>query len=158
GDEARSPGLLIVAADTAFNDNDVLLDGPGAGEAALISAVTVISFGDVAFEGNQCKADLGSAQMWFDALVMAWSLRVADNRFQETFGRAAFSAVTLAPMNCTTDNQGTHCFAILYTGPFVVSAPNRTLSERFPWNPCPGSVSVFGDAMRKLGWTVAQNG
>jgi hypothetical protein len=157
-DQPRSGGMSIFAGDTTFNDNEVLLDGPNLAETALTSAVAVLSFGDVSFEGNQCNADLGSTVLWLDALVLAWSPRVADNRFQETFGRTLFSAVTLAPMNCTTDNQGTHCFVVIHTGAFVVSGPNRTLIEQFPSdNPCVGFVEILGRALANSGWKIASN-
>jgi hypothetical protein len=141
-----------VTGDTMFNDNVVLVDGFKNEQNVLISAITVVSLGDISFEGNQCSAQLGNAGMFFNAVVAGWSLRLADNRFQETLLRVALSAITLAPMNSTTDNQGTHCFAIIGLASLLIAGPNRSLVDYGGTGICERYILAIGRATTDAGW------
>jgi hypothetical protein len=151
---AGGTASTTLAGDTMFNDNQVLMDGPF--QANVVSAITILTFGDLSFEGNQSSADLGNVSMGSGALLIALSVRAAGNRFQETFGHALFSAITMAYMNTTTDNQGTHCFAVIYGGSQVVNSPNLSLIEISPGSddPCVDAVEAIGGLVAKNGWKV----
>ena len=106
--ESMTTTAPLITGDTTFNDNRVLFDGPDSEQTYMLCSVGVLALGDVSFECNQCDA---RSSVLFNGLVFTYmSVRLSDNRFQEILGRAAFSAATLAIMNTTTDNQGTHCF------------------------------------------------
>src|SRR5262249_16619001 len=107
----------------------VLLDGPESEPNLITSALAILSIGDVSMEGNQCDVSLGRATyLAINAWVLAWSLRLTDNRFQETLFHALLSAATWAGMmNTTTDNQGTHCF--FAAGGQLVKDPNLSLVD-----------------------------
>ena len=149
-DEKTTQLFATFSGDTTFNDNTVLMDGPNID--TMISAISVLSLGDIAFEDNQCSAQLGNAGIWFNALAAGWSLRLADNRFQETLARAAFSAGTLAMMNSTTCNQGTHCFVILGFSALSVATPNRSLVDLSPLISCKRFIVAIDEATAFRGW------
>jgi hypothetical protein len=111
-DQSITTSAPLITGDTTFNDNRVLFDGPHTEQIFMFSSVGIVALGDVSFECNQCDAmPHGETIVLFNGLVLTYmSVRLSDNRFQEMLGRAAFSAATLAIMNTTTDNQGTHCF------------------------------------------------
>ena len=127
----------LVTGDTTFNDNRVLFDGTDADSSSMFSSVAILALGDVSFECNQCDAVTeGKMIVLFHGLVLTYSsVRLSDNRFQEILGRAMLSALTLAIMNTTTDNQGTHCFyavssaAALGLAPLLVSSSNLSLVD-----------------------------
>jgi hypothetical protein len=139
----------LVTGDTTFNDNRVLLDGPDAVSDFMLSAVGVLALGDVSFECNQCDAVPGSRTVvLFHGLVLTYSsVRLSDNRFQEILGRASLSALTLAVMNTTTDNQGTHCFyaassaASFGLAPLLVNTSNLSMVDALAPEYCQGLVA-----------------
>jgi hypothetical protein len=136
--------IAAITGDTTFNDNQVLLDGPQTEPAVVASATAILSFGDISFEGNQCNAGLGlTTGLIFNGLLFGWSVRCADNRFQETLFHAALSAATWAFMNSTRDNQGTHCFLAAGLGPLLVNSPNCSLVDVL----LPTWCRPFADAM-----------
>jgi hypothetical protein len=104
-----------------FDDNQCLLDlvhrrGKGATVAAgaQLPAIAILTLDDLGFADNQCECYLGQATMAVaTVLVGLISLRAADNRFSETLGKAQFSALTLALMNMTVNNQANHCLRII---------------------------------------------
>jgi Family of unknown function (DUF6519)/Right handed beta helix region len=150
---ARRSGPLVTG-DTTFNDNRVLFDGPDTDQSIMFSSVAVLALGDVSFECNQCGAVTGaSTTVLFHGLALTYSsVRLSDNRFQEIPGRALLSALTLAIMNTTTDNQGTHCFyaassaAASSLAPLLVDGPNLSLIDAAQ----PGSCKALVAALRKL--------
>ena len=151
--EAKTKRLLAnFTGNTTFDDNVVLMDGSNTGLSFLMSAVAVISLGHISFQANQCNAELEDSGMIFNAMAAGWSLRLGDNRFQETLLRAAFSAITIAVMNSTTGNQGTHCFAIVGMTQLLMPTPNRSLVEILPTVNCKGWIVAIGEATRKMKW------
>jgi hypothetical protein len=149
----------LFVGDTMFNDNQVLMDGPSVEQDALSNAIMMLSTGDISFEGNQCNAVLDTASMGIDALLVGWSVRAVCNRFQETLGRAAFSAVTMALMNTTNHNQGTHCFAVIHPTAWpAVKDQNLSLTtmSTIPTgrDPCVTAVGIIGSAVANYGWST----
>lgn len=121
---------LLANGNILFNDNQVVFDVADAGFTLGAASVMLVSKDDVAVVGNQCSCVLTDDYVLFDGFFAGWSVRVVGNRFQETLRRTTRSAGTYARMmNCTNDNQGTHCFWVLGPAALRVSSGNRSLVE-----------------------------
>jgi len=108
---------FFVGGNILFNDNQVVLDAFAPGTTLTMSSILLITLDDVSMHGNQCDCDLLFDIAILNAIVLGWSIRVADNRFKEGLLNTAYSGLTLALMNETTDNQSTHCL-------FPIGLPN----------------------------------
>ena len=128
---------LFVGGNVLFNDNQVVFDALGPVATFSVSSVFLGSLDDVSLNANQCDCDLAQDAVITNALTFGWSQRMAGNRFKEGLVNALLSGVSLAPMNTTTDNQGTHCF--FPVGRFAIShiEGNRSLVQLNPDTPCP---------------------
>jgi hypothetical protein len=69
--------------------------------------VEILSLDHVIFANNHCWLD-GSETAWMDALILAVSLHVCTNRFQESIGAVLISTFTFALLNMTTLNISTY--------------------------------------------------
>ena len=111
---ARAAELLLPGGEVLFNDNQVRLGT----EHRSLSAILLVTLDDIGFDGNQSsvfRRDL----LLFNALSVALSQRVTDNRFREDTDQCFFSlfsysfgmtpAARLTTMNTTAHNQGDHC-------------------------------------------------
>ena len=133
---------LFFGGEVLFDDNQVSLDALAADIQIGVSAVLLLSLDDVGMTSNQCTCDLLLDFILTNALVLGFSLRVTDNRFKEPVGipglftPAFLSAVTLALMNETSLNQGTHCFYAIGAPALSVLTPNRVLIEAFNRDIC----------------------
>ena len=127
---------LFVGGDILFNDNQVVLDALGPAVTLSASSVLLLSLDDISMSGNQCDCDMGFDLVGTNALVLGWSLRVSDNRFQEGVFNSLLSALTIGLMNSTTANQGTHCFWAWGLRRSSVVGANRTLIEAFNPKAC----------------------
>ncbi|MGH8050925.1 MAG: hypothetical protein ACREPB_09730, partial [Arenimonas sp.] len=89
------------------------------------------------FTDNQCEVSSTNFFLLTDVVLGAGSVRVADNRFSETWLRAFFSGFILGGMNTTTDNQSTHCLRAMSFMPnnMLVFKDNLALIEAY----CPGA-------------------
>jgi len=74
-----------------------------------LSSIMILSLDDLGFVDNQCEISSTSVFFFIDAFLFGSSVRVADNRFSETWFRTWLSAWSIGLMNTTTDNQATHC-------------------------------------------------
>ena len=126
---------LFFGGEVLFDDNQVSLDALAAEVTVAVSAVLLISLDDVGMTANQCTCDLLLDFILTNALVLGFSVRLTENRFKEpvgipnVFSPAFLSAATLALMNETAVNQGTHCFYAVGAPALSVVAPNRSLIE-----------------------------
>lgn len=144
----------LVGGKVLFNDNQVFLSLRGREDAVIVSSVLLISMDDVSKHGNQCECRIGIRPLLTNAFVLAWSARVADNRYQERLvfsnreqQSTGFSAVTMASMNSTTDNQGTRCFSVTgFYETLRINAPNRSLVEQSGRSRCRQFGGVTGSA------------
>jgi len=103
-----------------------------------ISSVLVASLDDVALSDNQIEISSTNQLYYFANLAIGASVRVADNRFSETWMRAGYSAVSMGLMNTTTDNQATHCLMANAMLPsMLVFRDNLSLIQAFCENACP---------------------
>lgn len=123
---------------TLFSENQVTLD---LGEAPNIdfgiSSILLFSLDDIGFVDNQCEIVSTNVLYLANAMAFAGSLRVADNRFAETWMRALTSGYFIGLMNTTTDNQATHCLrAVALPAEQIVFKDNIALVRAFCPNEC----------------------
>lgn len=122
---------------TLFTENQVTLDIMDEPFAFAISSIAVFSLDDLGFTDNQCEISSKNFFVLVDAIFGAGSIRVADNRFSETWLRAFFSGFSVGGMNTTTDNQSTHCLRALALLPNMrVFEHNLALIEVFCPDEC----------------------
>jgi hypothetical protein len=121
-----------------LTENQITLDVVDAPFGFLLTSVFVLSLDDVGMTDNQCEISSTNVFVAADAFVVGGSVRVADNRFSETWMRTFYSALTFAGMNTTTDNQSTHCILARALLPrMLLYKDNLALIEVF----CPGECS-----------------
>ncbi|MEM9332140.1 MAG: DUF6519 domain-containing protein [Pseudomonadota bacterium] len=127
---------IRVGGETMFNDNQVnLMPKPNQGRV-MISSVFVSSMDDVSINGNQLEIDRLTPFAFINTFALGSSVRMSDNRMQETFFRCTFSgwAYSLFAANQVL-NQGTHCFlatSLFGPGdPFVIADANQSMGEIF---------------------------
>ena len=113
-----------------------MFDAFAPGVTFTLSSVLLISLDDISMEGNQCDCDLAVDISLLNALVMGWSIRVADNRFKEGIFNTIYSGLTIARMNHTTDNQSTHCLYPIGLDSVSTRSGNKALIEASSENDC----------------------
>jgi len=116
---------------TLICENQITLDLIDQPLAFGLSSVVAFSLDDVGMTDNQLEITSTNVFFLVDALVAAFSVRLADNRLSETWFHAAFSALTLGLMNTTTDNQSTHCLLARGLPNLRVFTDNRALIQGF---------------------------
>ena len=112
-----------------FHGNAVIQDFMDAERSFTLCAVLLASFDDVSAADNSITSQvdyIGDFSVT-SLLAFGWSLRVSDNRFEETLLRSLYSAVTIGMMNATTGNQGTHCFQVQGPDALTIDDANRSL-------------------------------
>lgn len=134
-------GRVLAGGNVMFSDNQVLLELQSAGTDLALTSITILTLDDVSFDGNQCDCNLLLDFVFVQAAVLGVSARMIGNRFKEGRFNAVFSAFTLGlPLNCTSQNQATHCIVARTTdSPFLAFSDNRML-----WNPL-GITANVGD-------------
>jgi hypothetical protein len=134
-------GRILAGGNVMFTDNQVVLDLQSAGTSFAITSITILTLDDVGFEGNQCDCNLLLDFVIAQAVILGVSVRIIGNRFKESRFNAFFSAFTFGiPLNCTSQNQATHCIVARTTDwPFLVFNDNRML-----WGPL-GITPNVGD-------------
>jgi hypothetical protein len=120
---------------TLICENQITLDVLDQPFGFGISSVVVFSLDDVGMTDNQCEITTTNVFFFVDALLAGGSVRVADNRFSETWLHTGFSGWSIGGMNTTTDNQSTHCLLGQAILPGMrIFRDNLALVEAF----CPG--------------------
>ena len=94
---------------TLFTENQTTLDLMDEPRAVGISSIAIVTLDDLGMTDNQCEVTTTNTFLIVDALLAGGSVRVADNRFAETWMHATLSAWSIGLMNTTVDNQSTHC-------------------------------------------------
>jgi hypothetical protein len=67
------------------------------------------------FSNNHCWLDSTRLSAWTDALLLAGSLQVMSNRFQESPTSVLVSGLTVGAVNITSQNISTYCLLALGT-------------------------------------------
>ena len=118
-----------------LTENQVTLDVMDQPLGVAISSLLVFSLDDVGMADNQCEVSSTNLFVLANAFVFGGSARIVDNRFSETWMRTFLSAMSLAGMSTTTDNQSTHCINAKALLPgMLMFKDNLSLVEAF----CPG--------------------
>jgi hypothetical protein len=98
-----------------------------------LSSVLILTLDSLIFSNNHCWIDGPQLTSAFDAVLLAGSAQVANNRFQESPGfPVLLSGWTFGVLNITTGNISTYCLLVEPTGSGTVNANNLSLI------PCPG--------------------
>lgn len=139
-------GRILAGGNVMFSDNQVLLDLESVGTSLALTSTTILTLDDVSFESNQCDCNLLLDFVFVQAAILGVSVRIIGNRLKEGRFNAFFSAFTLGlPLNCTSQNQATHCIVARTTDfPFLVFNDNRML-----WNPLGTSPNLGGDGCQR---------
>ena len=98
---------------TLITENQITLDLVDEPIGFGLSSIVVATLDDLGMTDNQCEITTTNVFFYADAVLLGGSVRVADNRFSETWMHAGFSALSVGGMNTTTDNQSTHCLLAL---------------------------------------------
>lgn len=86
------------------------------------SSVFILSLDHLTFNSNHCWIDGPERAATVDAALMAGTIQVTSNRFQEAIGAVQASGLSVGTLNVTTQNISTYC---LYpTGTLVRSTDN----------------------------------
>jgi hypothetical protein len=94
---------------TLVTENQVTLDLTTEPRAIGITSMLIFTLDDLGMTDNQCEFTATDVFVYIDALLAGGSIRVADNRFSESWMHSALSAWSIGLMNTTVDNQSTHC-------------------------------------------------
>jgi hypothetical protein len=152
--EAFVATSVPIGGEVLFNDNQVLLTPLDTGTELILTSILILSADDVMFDGNQSECRLRQRNVLFNGVVIAWSIRMTDNRFEERM-LPGLSALTIAVMNCTANNQGTRCFAALGVPILLVNSPNRSLvSWTSATDPCAALQAPLQRAIQSSGFQV----
>jgi hypothetical protein len=151
-------GLALAAAfvprggKVLFNDNQVLLDLAEATVVSVRSSVLLISRDDISVAGNQLTVEQRGDLVSSHLLATAWSMRVNDNRFEETLfvdGKLVtfgLSALCIGVFGTMTGNQASHCLVLSAAG-LRVFADNIEMIQMFGGQPCDAALqagTIFG--------------
>jgi hypothetical protein len=153
---SSAAALPSVGGTVSFDANQVLLQPEDARTELTLASITVATADDVGFDANQSECRLSEQQnVLFNGLVIGWTTRVTDNRFEERLVLPGLSALSLAAMNTTANNQGTRCFISLGLPAVLVNSPNRSLiSLTSADDPCAVLQRQVFDAVRPSGFQV----
>jgi len=101
---AGSPGGAVI-----FTNNVCQLETRMSG-LHCFSSVMILSLDDLIFANNQCWLEGPRVTASLDALLLAGSVQVTGNRFQEALGFPVFaSGLTIGALNITMQNISTYC-------------------------------------------------
>jgi len=110
-----------------FSNNICQLEARFSGEHEGVS-VLIFTPDHLTFTSNHCWIDAAKISAAMDALLLAGTLNVTGNRFQEAPNfAAAISGLTAGIFNITSQNISTYC--LLAGGPFLVHNNNLTLAD-----------------------------
>jgi hypothetical protein len=101
---------VLAGGNIQFVDNQLVLDALDGVSTFALSAITLLTLDDISCSDNQSDCDLAIDAVATNALAIGLSARFVSNRFKQGLANAIYSAVTVAYLNTTVDNQGTHCF------------------------------------------------
>jgi hypothetical protein len=127
--------LAISSGAVIFTNNACQLEALGIGQRALTN-VLIFSLDYLNFSDNHCWVDGRQLSAFLDALLLAGSIQVNSNRFQESPAFAVVaSGVTAGALNVTTGNISTYCLFV--EGAQTANANNLSV---IPAALCPGSL------------------
>ena len=105
-----------------FNNNLCQLETRASGMQGITS-VAILSLDHLIFANNHCWLDGGQTAV-MDALLLAGSLHVTGNRFQEAAGSVYVSGFSFGLSNITTQNIATYCIFASGVPRLTINTPN----------------------------------
>jgi Family of unknown function (DUF6519) len=133
---ARGATTAFFPGPVSCNDNQILFEPLIQARGAWFSSIFILSADDISLSDNQSQCLSARLALLCNAFVLALTVRIADNRFAEGAATVFLSAFTIAAMNSTTDNQGTHCFLIAGLAVLTVRTPNASFVDLTPSGTC----------------------
>lgn len=139
-----------------FNDNQVVLDLSEAPLVSVRSSVMLNSRDDVSVASNQLTVEQRGDLVSFNLLATAWSIRINDNRFEETlfvnnklvtFG---LSALCICFFGTITDNHASHCLILSSFNIASVFRDNIEFIQFFGGDPCRAARLAGNSLNRRL--------
>ena len=109
-----------------FTNNICQLESRASRIKGMIS-VAILSLDHLTFTNNHCWLD-GPLTAAMDAFLLAGSLHVTSNRFQEAAGSVLISGVTFGLSNITTQNISTYCLLAGGVPALTIKTPNVVFS------------------------------
>jgi Family of unknown function (DUF6519)/Right handed beta helix region len=109
-----------------FTNNICQLESRASRIKGMIS-VAILSLDHLTFANNHCWLD-GPLTAALDAFLLAGSLHVTANRFQEAAGSVLISGVTFGLSNITTQNISTYCLLAGGVPALTIKTPNVVFS------------------------------
>jgi hypothetical protein len=94
-----------------FTNNVCQLESRASRQAAF-SSVLILSLDQLLFNSNHCWIDGPERSAFVDAALLAGSIQVTSNRFQEAIGSVVASGVTFGTLNISTQNLSTYCLLV----------------------------------------------
>lgn len=129
---AQGRGLPACGA-VIFTNNICQLEARLSGRRAIAS-VMIVALDDLIFGHNECWLDGRPLTAVMDALLVAGSLQVTSNRFQEAAGASVLaSGFAVGALNITSQNISTYC--LFATGTLQPAIFNNNISL-FPADLC----------------------
>jgi len=95
-----------------FSNNMCQLEAT-ASQQSEVASVLIVTADHLIFNNNQCWLDTSEISALTDAFLLASTLNVIGNRFQESPASVLFSALTAGIMNVTGQNISTFCILVL---------------------------------------------
>jgi hypothetical protein len=110
---ASTPSSQNVSGGTVlFTDNMCHLEATASLQKEIASVV-IVTPDSLIFSSNHCWLDSSRVSAILDALLVAGSLNVIGNRFQEALGSVLLSGLTAGKVNITGQNISTYCLIAL---------------------------------------------
>ncbi len=131
-----------------FSDNQVILDIEDVAGSIAATSIVLLTLDDIEFNANQCSLLMGKDYVLIHTLLLGASLRAGSNRWTEPRPNAFLSALTIARMNVTAHNVGTHC--IVAVGPLnlKIDQPNVVLTApASDKDPCQRATDLITKAL-----------
>jgi hypothetical protein len=92
-----------------------------------ISSITILSVDHLTFTGNHSWIDTATFDAYFDAVLIAASVNVTSNRFQESPLSVLVSGITAGLVNITSQNISTFCLLVKGAPSFTIDQSNLAL-------------------------------
>jgi hypothetical protein len=121
-----------------FSNNLCQLEANASRQRGFAS-VLLLSLDQLLFANNQCWIDGPERTTTADALLLAASLQVLGNRFQEGRAAVVYSAITLGLVNITTQNISTYCLLSKALANLLIKSPNLVLDASL----CSASLTLL---------------
>ncbi len=119
-------GLAASANGTVLFTNNVCQVEARANRQRGLTSVMIASLDHILFANNHCWVDGAGLCAALDALLLAVSVQVNSNRFQEALGSVLASGLTCGLINITSQNLSTYCLFAKGIPSMLVNSSNIT--------------------------------